>query len=594
MTWTLSQISDRIFFVAPGIALADLRGVASYFGSPERISQTFLTSCQQAFGPGIAKEPNTPSSTAEEGSLSSAPTAALLGNHLLRTMIFLQSESEPGFRHLGVLDLGYRKAMRQLSWAEWCRGVAAFLSLYEQSQSQLTTRLQELRHFVSCLQRLRMPSPMDPLTTTTGTQLHTPEAARSIFSHGELNRRFGRFVAAVWQAFCQPMEDWESFFDLKLRQQEETLNPNRFATCSGDLKDFPPGTHIALTQGTEALAAALQNSLDKLRSFSPSPAMGIQDFSVSFVFASGHRLDRNVFLNEPFFSMDRTARAVLEQSCAHVLAPSRKHALTPHDKKSNGSQGPRFVTTPEGLAIVDDEHPERAYFVGHIETLTVTPLRIICGPTAHDGDRLFADDNQSVTLRGIESLRRELLVHHGQSTAHYIPVCVLNRPFATRPPPPLLPPQPLSDLFSHTLSFRPPAVLRRPLPFVFCPGNKEAATAVYTKKAHKGAADKVNRVVSGKTLDHVIRAPITSQDRLVFMESIGAHEFFVWTSPDNDTALWLCSPRPQIDVTQTPRFFVCLGIFDSLELLPDWVRSAGLGRRTVAPPLVDQRDRSSG
>lgn len=507
----LAEVSDRVSFVTAHFAIADLRNMESYFKSSENISQTFLNACQKRFS-----DPN---------------TRFFIGSHLLRSVLFLQNDSHGGFHRLDSLHLHYRHVLRNLNWDQWLNGVSCFVSLYEQSRSTFESRTKELRQFVSCLQQMRFETPHAPLgagqnNTGQERQLHAPQEARSHLGQSELERRFGRFVARVWANFCHP-HDWTRLEDLPLRQLNEPLQLGLFAV------ENTPAAGIALTACVEAILTTLQIVLEKLHAFSPLQPFGIKEFEIHFTFGSGHCIKKSVFLNEAFFDLERTARTIIEQSCAALLRPTTKlsHEIKDWD----------FVHSPEGLALLHHDHPERIYFVHYIQSLKITPLRICAHPQTADAGRLFSDEQDRLALADISALRKELLVHHGQNSTHYAPTASLARPYETRPLPQSLPNAPESNLFSHTFLLRPPAVFRRSLP-------------LFPKQD--------------------IPAPLRNSfaRTLVYLESVGRYDFFVWIHRDSDAAVWLGSLCCHSDLPIMERPFECLGYFDTLCLLPPWVQ----------------------
>jgi hypothetical protein len=513
----LSEISDRVYFVTPHFAIADLRGMAHYFKSSEHITQTFLTACQKRFSdPGIR---------------------FFIGNHLLRSLLFMQNDSHSGFHRLDSLHLHYRHVLRNLNWDQWLHGVSYFLSLYEQSTSTYESRCKELRQFVSCMQQMRFETPHAPLTAAQNgagqeLQLHSPQAARSHLGQSELERRFGRFVARVWKTFCHP-HDWAHFEEHNLRQLNEPLDLGLFAAES------TPMAGIALHECVPAILTTLQCVLDKLQAFSPLHPFGIKEFEIDFAFGSGHSIKKCVFLNEAFFDLERTARTIIEQSCAALLRPSAKQSE--QSKQSKKSEDWSFISSPEGLALSHHDHPERIYFVSYIESLKIKPLRISDRPQCPDAGKLFTDERDTLALADISALRKELLVHHGQNSTHYIPIASLTRPYETRPLLQSHPIAPESNLFSHTFLLRPPAVFRRSLPLLpkrDLPSNTQVRFA----------------------------------SSLVYLETVGRYDFFVWIDGDSDAAIWLGSLCAASDTPLIERHFECLGYFDSLRLLPDWVQ----------------------
>ena len=492
----LQAISESPHLVAPGLALADLRHTAHYFQSTDRLVQAALDALQQHCG--------------------SCPVTVVMGGHLLRAQIFLQKHRTPGLHLLGSSNINDRMLLPHLSWHDWLFGVCDFLSLYNHPQSRLCQLKKELEHFLSHLEAMRWTSPAQAL------------ASRS-FSLDEIMRRFGPNVTSIWRLFCEPMPDWEFFLGRPLRRQEEPLNPQKFRTTSLELDCCAGNQVLALDQGAEILIATVQHCLEKIQQEPTNTSLGINHFSVTFEFGSGHAIHRTAALNEPIFELNRTNRVVLEHLAQGLC---KKNKNEPQTNASLGATDPQpcLTKTREGLSIQDPQNPGVFYFLSHLSSVVVVPLRLSVRPASKDPGRIFDDAPRQEALHEITRLRQELKIQYGQDTCHLQETCDLTRPLATRPLPP--PPAPTSpeNLFMHTFSYRPPAVLRRPFPF---------------------------------------RCPRPREQQPIYVETIGQRNFFVWTCPDGQSALWLCS-----DLEDTGNY-VCLGFFDSLEHLPSWLLRYG-------------------
>lgn len=570
--WILEQTTDQLLCPHPGIFIADLQGMESYFRESERLFKTLECACQSAL----------PKHETESIRFFS-------GHHLMRAMIYAQHPFAGRLHILNRDHLGLRHCMRALTWERWLAGLLSFLQLYDVPSSHLQRIFQELLQFSKSMKSMRFSS---------------PEAARSTWTLEEIARRFGTCVAHIWHSFFHSC-DLHSFGNARLKRQEEPLNLNNFVVSSQETATFEGQFSLPLSSANTALMECVSLCLRKIHNSSLGlfrtseatsagdphlqmsllPTLNMRDFEISLQFESGHEFARQIFLNEGITTVNPTTKKVLRlifdnflpqkrsqirtpaPSClgSHSLKPGLSQKRSEHQEKKIAATSQHFhssihltpqelVSTSSGPAIPDSQEPSIFHLVGQLRSVQIRPLRICQRPPAVFESQLFHEDT-TLSSQALSQIKKEILAHDHHLALNHLPIASQSRPYraqqlfpATHTPPAGFPadssphtvhPSP-SNLFSHAFLHRPAAVFRKPflLPRHNPQENRPWDLSQFAK-----------------------------------LESISPHDFFL-LKINSSQGLWLCSPTSEAHLLATERPWKVLGMFESLHDLPDWIQTS--------------------
>ena len=372
--------------------------------------------------------------SASFGTTHNAPLQVVAGAHLFRTFIYgaalalgakstqispqTQALPQNSIAFANANNLTYRKFLDALSWDEWYTAVLFFVGTLNLKKSECAEGCVRLRNFCEQMQQMRFEFPA-----------HVPTALDA----GQLERRFGRFVARLW---CTWQDLPHPFSKLDFVNLPAALSPLDFVTTHQEVEPYCNMPLIPLSQTASLLADLVYKTVQKLSLYNgPGVRYGLQNFLLELQFDSDMGSQKRVELIVPVFERTKSNALVLE----HVA-----HKLPQAAFEMQSEKDPSFFVS-----------------VSTLEKVTLRPLNIACSHERNTA--LFADESSSNGLLHAKTM----LSLRGRLQSHLFclqPHVGVQQSFGTDMP---ASKQAAFDLFANLYKERPVALFKKPFATTF-------------------------------------------------------------------------------------------------------------------------------
>jgi hypothetical protein len=280
------SFSDTVVQMAPGCFYGSLSNTFAWFGSAGRLHAHLETAL----------------------AASCQPIRVVMGHNFLRTLFHALATSDLPLEMANRENMQYRKFCQTVEWERWSALAAELLNRIALPQSRRERHRRELETFARQMFQMRYRKPFEVPASLT---------------EAELKRRFGPFVADLWEQWIRGRAP-----QFQLLELPRPLDPESYATSSQE--STPEGALIAADRVGYLVGETLFACLEKVKAISTQThRCGLRDFKITVVCSAHITHERSCSLVQPIFERNRAEEALVELLCSQQRQFLRQGDLIP-------------------------------------------------------------------------------------------------------------------------------------------------------------------------------------------------------------------------------------------------------------------------